>query len=101
MTEARPGEWVVISGVGGLGHIAIQYAKAMGLHVAAVDLGPEKMALARNLGAEITIDAKTGDPTKQKSRNKSAGRTEHWSRRFHQSPSSKRSACFVAVGLAS
>ena len=39
---ARPGEWVVISGAGGLGHVAIQYAKAMGLHVAAVDLGPEK-----------------------------------------------------------
>jgi propanol-preferring alcohol dehydrogenase len=34
----------------------------MGLHVAAVDLGPEKMALARSLGAEITIDAKTQDP---------------------------------------
>jgi propanol-preferring alcohol dehydrogenase len=65
MTEARPGEWVVISGVGGLGHVAIQYAKAMGLHVAAVDLGPEKMALARKLGAEITIDAKTQDPTKE------------------------------------
>jgi propanol-preferring alcohol dehydrogenase len=32
-TEARPGEWVIISGVGGLGHIAIQYAKIMGLHV--------------------------------------------------------------------
>jgi alcohol dehydrogenase, propanol-preferring len=61
-TDARPGEWVVISGVGGLGHVAIQYAKAMGLHVAAVDLGPEKMALARKLGAEITIDAKTQDP---------------------------------------
>lgn len=59
---ARPGEWVVISGVGGLGHVAIQYATAMGLHVAAVDLGPEKMALARKLGAEITIDAKTQDP---------------------------------------
>jgi len=40
-TKARPGEWVVISGAGGLGHVAIQYAKAMGLHVAAVDLGPE------------------------------------------------------------
>jgi propanol-preferring alcohol dehydrogenase len=65
MTEARPGEWVVISGVGGLGHVAIQYAKAMGLHVAAVDLGPEKMALARNLGAEITIDGKTQDPAKE------------------------------------
>jgi propanol-preferring alcohol dehydrogenase len=65
MTEARPGEWVVISGVGGLGHVAIQYAKAMGLRVAAVDLGPEKMALARKLGAEITIDAKTQDPAKE------------------------------------
>jgi alcohol dehydrogenase, propanol-preferring len=61
-TDARPGEWVVISGVGGLGHVAIQYATAMGLHVAAVDLGPEKMALAKKLGAEITIDAKTQDP---------------------------------------
>jgi propanol-preferring alcohol dehydrogenase len=61
-TQARPGEWVVISGVGGLGHVAIQYAKAMGLHVAAVDLGVEKIALARKLGAEITIDAKTHDP---------------------------------------
>jgi propanol-preferring alcohol dehydrogenase len=65
MTEARPGEWVVITGIGGLGHIAIQYAKAMGLHVAAVDLGPEKMALARKLGAEITIDAKNQDPPKE------------------------------------
>jgi propanol-preferring alcohol dehydrogenase len=64
-TGARPGEWVVISGVGGLGHVAIQYAKAMGLHVAAVDLGPEKMVLARKLGAEITIDAKTQDPAKE------------------------------------
>lgn len=61
-TNARPGEWVVISGAGSLGHVAIQYAKAMGLHVAAVDLGPEKMALARKLGADITIDAKTQDP---------------------------------------
>ena len=62
-TNARPGEWVVISGAGGgLGHVAIQYAKAMGLHVAAVDLGPEKAALAQRLGAEIAIDAKTQDP---------------------------------------
>src|SRR5678816_1027787 len=61
-TNARPGEWVVISGVGGLGHVAIQYAKAMGLHVAAVDLGAEKRALAQKLGAEISIDAQTQDP---------------------------------------
>ena len=61
-TKARPGEWVVISGVGGLGHVAVQYAKAMGLHVAAVDIGPEKMQLARSLGAEVTVDVKEEDP---------------------------------------
>jgi alcohol dehydrogenase, propanol-preferring len=61
-TEARPGEWVVVSGVGGLGHVAVQYAKAMGLHVAAIDIGPEKLQLARKLGAEIAVDAKLEDP---------------------------------------
>ena len=52
----------VISGVGGLGHLAVQYATAMGLHVAAVDLGAEKLQLARKLGAELTADAATEDP---------------------------------------
>ena len=61
-TEVRPGEWVVVSGVGGLGHVAVQYAIAMGLHVAAVDIGTEKLQLARNLGAELTVDAAAGDP---------------------------------------
>lgn len=64
-TEAHPGEWVVISGVGGLGHIAIQYAKAMGLHVAAVDVGEEKLELARRLGAEITADVRSEDPARK------------------------------------
>jgi propanol-preferring alcohol dehydrogenase len=63
-TDTRPGEWVVISGVGGLGHIAVQYAKAMGLHVVAVDVGAEKLELARKLGAELAIDASAGDPAK-------------------------------------
>jgi propanol-preferring alcohol dehydrogenase len=61
-TEARAGEWVVVSGAGGLGHIAIQYAKAMGLHVAAVDVGDDKLELARKLGADITVNAKSNDP---------------------------------------
>lgn len=56
-TEARPGEWLAISGIGGLGHIAVQYAKAMGLHVAALDIGEEKLALARSLGADLAVDA--------------------------------------------
>ncbi|MCO6187022.1 alcohol dehydrogenase AdhP [Rhizobium sp. L1K21] len=60
-TEARPGEWVAISGIGGLGHMAVQYAKAMGMHVAAVDVFPEKLDLAKKLGADITVDAREPD----------------------------------------
>ncbi len=56
-TDTRPGEWVAISGIGGLGHVAVQYAKAMGLHVAAVDVAEDKLALARRLGAEVTVNA--------------------------------------------
>jgi propanol-preferring alcohol dehydrogenase len=61
-TEAKPGDWVVISGVGGLGHLAVQYAKAMGFRVAAVDVSEEKLALARKLGAKLTVNAKEQDP---------------------------------------
>ena len=64
-TEAHPGEWVVISGVGGLGHIAIQYAAAMGFHVAAVDVGEEKLDLARKLGAHILVNARAEDPARR------------------------------------
>ena len=60
-TEARPGEWVAISGIGGLGHVAIQYAKAMGLQVVALDVSADKLALAAPLGAEIAVDARSPD----------------------------------------
>ncbi|WCE05261.1 alcohol dehydrogenase AdhP [Pseudoxanthomonas sp. JBR18] len=62
MTDTRPGDWVVISGVGGLGHMAVQYARAMGLNVAAVDIDDAKLALAAELGATVTVNAKTIDP---------------------------------------
>jgi propanol-preferring alcohol dehydrogenase len=61
-TQARPGEWVVVSGVGGLGHLGIQYAKAMGLHVCAVDIDDGKLAHAKRLGADAVVNAKDGDP---------------------------------------
>ncbi|MHA4895552.1 alcohol dehydrogenase AdhP [Pedobacter sp. PWIIR3] len=61
-TEVKPGEWVAISGIGGLGHLAVQYAKAMGMHVAAIDVSDEKLDLAKRLGADITINAKTQEP---------------------------------------
>ncbi|WP_246168405.1 alcohol dehydrogenase AdhP [Arthrobacter luteolus] len=62
VSEARPGQWVVISGVGGLGHVAVQYAKAMGLRVAAVDIAEDKLQLARELGAEVVVNASNEDP---------------------------------------
>lgn len=61
MTDTRPGGWVVISGIGGLGHMAVQYAQAMGLKVVAVDVDDTKLALARHLGAALTINARTED----------------------------------------
>lgn len=61
-TDTRPGDWVVISGVGGLGHVAIQYATAMGRRVVAVDVTDDKLELARALGAEVVVNARTTDP---------------------------------------
>lgn len=58
-TDTRPGQWLVVSGVGGLGHLAIQYARYMGLHVVAVDVDDAHLALAREVGAEITVNART------------------------------------------
>ncbi|MDF2493257.1 alcohol dehydrogenase AdhP [Sphingomonas sp.] len=64
-TEARAGEWVAISGIGGLGHVAVQYAKAMGLHVVALDVDADKLALARALGADVVVDCRQGDAIEQ------------------------------------
>lgn len=61
-TQARPGEWIAISGAGGLGHLAIQYAKVMGLKVCAVDIDDGKLAHATKLGADLVINARSGDP---------------------------------------
>jgi propanol-preferring alcohol dehydrogenase len=61
VSSAKPGDWVAIFGIGGLGHLAVQYAVAMGLNVVAVDTGEEKLALAKKLGAEICLDFKACD----------------------------------------
>jgi propanol-preferring alcohol dehydrogenase len=60
-TEAKPGEWIAVSGCGGLGHLAIQYAKAMGLLVCGVDIDDGKLEHAKRLGADLVINAKTDD----------------------------------------
>lgn len=60
-TDTRPGEWVVISGIGGLGQVAVQYAKAMGLKVVALDIAEDKLELARAAGADRAVNALSAD----------------------------------------
>jgi propanol-preferring alcohol dehydrogenase len=62
VTDTKPGDWVVISGIGGLGHLAVQYAKAMGLNVIAVDIDDTKLNLAKRLGAALAVNARNSDP---------------------------------------
>jgi len=55
-TEVRAGEWLAVCGVGGLGHLAVQYGKAMGMHVVAIDVAQDKLDIARQAGADLVID---------------------------------------------
>jgi propanol-preferring alcohol dehydrogenase len=57
----RPSQLVAVSGVGGLGHLAVQYAKIAGATVAAIDVTDEKLGLAVELGADLVIDARKED----------------------------------------
>ncbi len=62
LSGARPGSLVAVFGIGGLGHLAVQYAKISGATVVAVDINDEKLALANELGADHVINALTEDP---------------------------------------
>jgi propanol-preferring alcohol dehydrogenase len=62
VADVVPGEWITISGIGGLGHVAVQYATAMGLRVAAVDVSDAKLDLAAKYGAEVLVNATKEDP---------------------------------------
>lgn len=61
MTDTQPGDWVLISGIGGLGHIAVEYARAMGRRVVAIDIDDAKLDLATQHGAEVTVNAATSE----------------------------------------
>jgi propanol-preferring alcohol dehydrogenase len=63
-TGLAAGDWLAIFGIGGLGQFGIQFARLAGLRVAAIDVAPEKLAIAKALGAELTIDATAGNPAK-------------------------------------
>jgi alcohol dehydrogenase, propanol-preferring len=62
MSGARSSDLVAIFGIGGLGHLAVQYAKIADATVVAVDLDDEKLELAKKLGADYTVNGKAEDP---------------------------------------
>jgi alcohol dehydrogenase, propanol-preferring len=62
LSGARPASRVAVFGIGGLGHLALQYAKIFGASVVAVDVVDDKLELARELGADHTVNALTEDP---------------------------------------
>ena len=59
---ARPGDLVAVLGLGGLGHLGVQYAARMGFRTAAIARGKDKEPLARQLGAAHYIDSRAADP---------------------------------------
>ncbi|HEU5239770.1 MAG TPA: zinc-binding dehydrogenase, partial [Pyrinomonadaceae bacterium] len=59
---ARAGDLVAVHGIGGLGHLGVQYAQRMGFRTIAINRGNDKEALARQLGAHHYIDATANDP---------------------------------------
>ncbi len=61
-SDAKPGDLVAVLGLGGLGHLGVQFAAKMGFKTVAIARGPDKEALARELGAVHYIDSQAGDP---------------------------------------
>jgi D-arabinose 1-dehydrogenase-like Zn-dependent alcohol dehydrogenase len=59
---ARPGDVVAVLGLGGLGHLGVQYAAKMGFHTVGIARGKDKEPLARKLGASVYIDNQAQDP---------------------------------------
>ncbi|MEU2928214.1 alcohol dehydrogenase [Streptomyces sp. NPDC007251] len=61
-SSARPGDLVAVLGIGGLGHLGVQYAAAMGFETVAIARGPEKADFAKQLGAHHYVDSTSGTP---------------------------------------
>jgi propanol-preferring alcohol dehydrogenase len=65
VSKIKPGEWIAIYGLGGLGNLALQYAKnVFNAKVIAVDINDEQLKFAREMGADLTINCRTEDAAK-------------------------------------
>jgi D-arabinose 1-dehydrogenase-like Zn-dependent alcohol dehydrogenase len=62
---AQGGDFVAVAGIGGLGHLAVQYARKLGFRTAAISRGSEKKSLAKQLGAHVFIDTKTASASEE------------------------------------
>ena len=62
---ARPGDLIAVLGLGGLGHLGVQFAAKLGFHTVAIARGQEKAALAKQLGAAVYIDSQALDPARE------------------------------------
>ena len=91
----RAGDTVAIQGVGGLGHLGVQFARKMGLRTVAIGCGPDKEHLAQKLGAHVYIDAKAR--MRQQHCKSSEAPTSSWRPRQAEPQSV---ACFRALKLA-
>ncbi|MDV6011318.1 zinc-dependent alcohol dehydrogenase [Haloechinothrix sp. LS1_15] len=65
MSGAQPSDLVAVFGVGGLGHLAVQYARIAGAQVVAVDLTDDKLRMAKELGASYVVNAREQDPAEE------------------------------------
>ena len=103
----KPGQWIALYGAGGLGNLAVQYAKKVfNAHVVAIDINDDKLALAKECGADIVLNGKNVDPAKYIQENiggcHSAVVTAVSKVAFNQAIDSVRAAGkVVAVGLPS
>ena len=61
-SAARPGDVVAVQGIGGLGHLGVQYARRMGFKTVALGRGKDKGPLAEQLGAHQYVDSNVADP---------------------------------------
>jgi alcohol dehydrogenase, propanol-preferring len=68
LTDAVAGQWIAVIGVGGLGHLAVQYARTLGCRVVAIDVDDTKLSLAALHGAEVTVNAAAVDASAEVAR---------------------------------
>ena len=84
--KAEPGQWIVIYGAGGLGNLAVQYAKKVfNAHVIAVDINNDKLELAKEVGADFVINGREVDDVPGLIKEKTNGGAHSASRNSHVS----------------